>query len=266
MSSPEIASLSWGHMKVKGCSSSYKDCKVWPGGSRAWDWRETGTNVSEPEPGDLSGGQVLMLLSSAASPRGSACWSGGGAEEGGGAPDHRQRHEWSSAGETLVRNLWRFGLPHHSCGSSQVPPSTLDFVKQKGVDVQVFQTEKAVAEYNKMAAQGAKVGGVFHSTCWVAVSGSDGNPIQLNRFWLSSLWWNGSLPWKPEPKEKSSGGRNQNATTDNSSRNKINVWDFSARLSFLCSTNTLLSTGEHGRGFCWVDPGRGECQVSAGQV
>uniref|UniRef100_H2L4U6 Adipogenesis associated, Mth938 domain containing n=1 Tax=Oryzias latipes TaxID=8090 RepID=H2L4U6_ORYLA len=90
MSSPEIASLSWGHMKVKGCSSSYKDCKVWPGGSRAWDWRETGTNV---------------------------------------------------------------------------PPSTLDFVKQKGVDVQVFQTEKAVAEYNKMAAQGAKVGGVFHSTC-----------------------------------------------------------------------------------------------------
>lgn len=47
MSSPEITSLSWGHMKVKGCSSGYKDCKVWPGGSRAWDWRETGTDVSE---------------------------------------------------------------------------------------------------------------------------------------------------------------------------------------------------------------------------
>lgn len=46
MSSPEISSLSWGHMRVKGCSSSYKDCKVWPGGSRAWDWRETGTDVS----------------------------------------------------------------------------------------------------------------------------------------------------------------------------------------------------------------------------
>uniref|UniRef100_A0A674PN74 Mth938 domain-containing protein n=1 Tax=Takifugu rubripes TaxID=31033 RepID=A0A674PN74_TAKRU len=44
MSSPEISSLSWGHMEVKGCSTSYKDCKVWPGGSRAWDWRETGTN------------------------------------------------------------------------------------------------------------------------------------------------------------------------------------------------------------------------------
>nr|XP_047911139.1 mth938 domain-containing protein isoform X3 [Anser cygnoides] len=44
MSSPEIASLSWGQMKVKGCSTTYKDCKVWPGGSRTWDWRETGTN------------------------------------------------------------------------------------------------------------------------------------------------------------------------------------------------------------------------------
>ncbi|XP_056139634.1 mth938 domain-containing protein [Lampris incognitus] len=44
MMSPEIASLSWGQMKVKGCASVYKDCKVWPGGSRAWDWRETGTD------------------------------------------------------------------------------------------------------------------------------------------------------------------------------------------------------------------------------
>lgn len=48
---------------------------------------------------------------------------------------------------------------------SQVPSSTLDFVKRKGVEVRVLQTEKAVAEYNKLAVQGAKVGGVFHSTC-----------------------------------------------------------------------------------------------------
>uniref|UniRef100_A0A8V0XEF5 Adiposis associated, Mth938 domain containing n=1 Tax=Gallus gallus TaxID=9031 RepID=A0A8V0XEF5_CHICK len=47
MSSPEIASLSWGQMKVKGCSTTYKDCKVWPGGSRTWDWRETGTNAGQ---------------------------------------------------------------------------------------------------------------------------------------------------------------------------------------------------------------------------
>lgn len=48
-----------------------------------------------------------------------------------------------------------------------MPSSTLDYVKQKGVDVKVFQTEKAVKEYNNLAGQGAKVGGVFHSTCWI---------------------------------------------------------------------------------------------------
>uniref|UniRef100_A0A8C3UEW2 Adipogenesis associated Mth938 domain containing n=1 Tax=Catharus ustulatus TaxID=91951 RepID=A0A8C3UEW2_CATUS len=90
MSSPEITSLSWGQMKVKGCSTTYKDCKVWPGGSRTWDWRETGTNV---------------------------------------------------------------------------PASTVDYLKKNGIDVLVLQTEKAVAEYNALAAQGVKVGGVFHSTC-----------------------------------------------------------------------------------------------------
>ncbi|XP_024428485.2 mth938 domain-containing protein [Desmodus rotundus] len=46
MSSPEIASVSWGQMKVQGSAKTYKDCKVWPGGSRAWDWRETGTEHS----------------------------------------------------------------------------------------------------------------------------------------------------------------------------------------------------------------------------
>ncbi|XP_059819648.1 mth938 domain-containing protein isoform X2 [Hypanus sabinus] len=44
MKSPQIASLSWGRMKVQDCPTAYKDCKVWPGGSRPWDWRETGTD------------------------------------------------------------------------------------------------------------------------------------------------------------------------------------------------------------------------------
>lgn len=68
-------------------------------------------------------------------------------------------------GEGVVavgRRLSLFVLPSLF---SQVPSTTLDFVKQKGVDVRVLQTEKAVAEYNKLAGQGVKVGGVFHSTC-----------------------------------------------------------------------------------------------------
>ncbi|CAL8363086.1 unnamed protein product [Merluccius merluccius] len=47
----------------------------------------------------------------------------------------------------------------------QVQTSTLDLLRQKGVVVKVLQTEKAVAEYNDLVGRGARVGGVFHSTC-----------------------------------------------------------------------------------------------------
>lgn len=42
MSSPLVESLSWGRMQVSGLRPG-KDFKLWPGGGRAWDWRETGT-------------------------------------------------------------------------------------------------------------------------------------------------------------------------------------------------------------------------------
>ncbi|CAO2613766.1 Mth938 domain-containing protein [Lemmus lemmus] len=67
MASPKIASLSWGQMKVQGSTSTYKDCKVWPGGSRAWDWRETGTEHSPGvQPADVKevaekGVQTLVI-------------------------------------------------------------------------------------------------------------------------------------------------------------------------------------------------------------
>ncbi len=40
--SPAIEHLSWGLMKVHGLGTG-KDVKLWPGGGRAWDWRETNT-------------------------------------------------------------------------------------------------------------------------------------------------------------------------------------------------------------------------------
>nr|XP_048272421.1 mth938 domain-containing protein-like [Myodes glareolus] len=46
MTFPKVVSLSWGQTKVQGSTSTYKDCKVWWGGSRAWDLRETGTEHS----------------------------------------------------------------------------------------------------------------------------------------------------------------------------------------------------------------------------
>lgn len=44
--SPRITSLTWGRTEVEdpdGSVHRYMDAKLFPGGSRAWDWNETGT-------------------------------------------------------------------------------------------------------------------------------------------------------------------------------------------------------------------------------
>ena len=44
--SPRITGLSWGRLEVEGSDAPYKDAKLYPGGSREWDWNETGTSHS----------------------------------------------------------------------------------------------------------------------------------------------------------------------------------------------------------------------------
>jgi hypothetical protein len=41
--SPRIKNVSWGRLEVEGKAEPYKDAKLFPGGSRDWNWRETGT-------------------------------------------------------------------------------------------------------------------------------------------------------------------------------------------------------------------------------
>jgi len=41
--SPRIQHVSWGRLEVEGKTEPYKDAKLFPGGSREWNWRETGT-------------------------------------------------------------------------------------------------------------------------------------------------------------------------------------------------------------------------------
>ncbi|VDP76644.1 unnamed protein product [Echinostoma caproni] len=51
--SPIVKKMQWGSIVVErldengvvvpNAEVSYRDAKLWPGGSRAWDWRETGT-------------------------------------------------------------------------------------------------------------------------------------------------------------------------------------------------------------------------------
>jgi len=41
--SPRIARLSWGRLELVD-GRVFKDVKLYPGGAREWDWRETGTS------------------------------------------------------------------------------------------------------------------------------------------------------------------------------------------------------------------------------
>jgi hypothetical protein len=51
--SQRISHLSWGHIEVEG-HPPFKDAKIFPGGAREWDWRETGTrHVPGIQPADV---------------------------------------------------------------------------------------------------------------------------------------------------------------------------------------------------------------------
>ncbi len=55
--SPRIGHLSWGRMEIDGIGTG-KDFKLWPGGGRVWDWRETDTHhVPGIQPADV--GELL---------------------------------------------------------------------------------------------------------------------------------------------------------------------------------------------------------------
>lgn len=63
-----ITHLSWGHIEVtiEGKLHRYKDCKIWPGGAKEWNWTVTGTN-HEPgiQPSDIEeilGYDVEMVI------------------------------------------------------------------------------------------------------------------------------------------------------------------------------------------------------------
>ena len=64
--SPRITHISWGHMEVEGLGSG-KDFKLYPGGGREWDWRETSTeHVPGIQPSDVQellekGSKVVVL-------------------------------------------------------------------------------------------------------------------------------------------------------------------------------------------------------------
>jgi hypothetical protein len=64
--SPRITGLSWGRLAIDG-ERTFKDAKLYPGGAREWNWRETGT-AHDPgiQPADVEellehGAEVVVL-------------------------------------------------------------------------------------------------------------------------------------------------------------------------------------------------------------
>lgn len=66
MNSPLIKQISWGSMEIEGIGSG-RDFKLFPGGGREWDWRETNTHhVPGIQPADVqelieNGAEVIVL-------------------------------------------------------------------------------------------------------------------------------------------------------------------------------------------------------------
>ena len=64
--SPRIHVVEWGAVEVEGLGR-LRDAKLWPGGGREWDWRETGTHhVPGIQPADVAellehGTEVIVL-------------------------------------------------------------------------------------------------------------------------------------------------------------------------------------------------------------
>ena len=56
--SPRITNFSWGSLEVEDCVGMLKDAKLFPGGSREWDWGEESTHH---QPG-IQPADVLELL------------------------------------------------------------------------------------------------------------------------------------------------------------------------------------------------------------
>ncbi len=65
--SPKITRLAWGRVDVEGQPHPFKDAKLFPGGAREWDWRETGTqHVPGIQPEDVRelverGARIVIL-------------------------------------------------------------------------------------------------------------------------------------------------------------------------------------------------------------
>jgi hypothetical protein len=89
-------------------------------------------------------------------------------------PDHVQERWWRQEGHRLAREdlesvladkpeVLVVGTGYY--GLMQVPWETLDVLRRAGIDVKVENTSEAVAEFNRLQRECARIVAVLHITC-----------------------------------------------------------------------------------------------------
>lgn len=76
--SPGITHVFWGRIEIEGGGGPFKDAKLYPGGAREWDWRETGTEHTPGiQPADVEelveNGATVVVLSKGMNQRLQVC-------------------------------------------------------------------------------------------------------------------------------------------------------------------------------------------------
>lgn len=89
-------------------------------------------------------------------------------------PDHVQERWWRQEGHRLSREDLQTVLAEKPevlvvgtgyYGRMQVPEETLDSLRSVGVDVRITRTSEAVAEFNRLQRECARIVAALHVTC-----------------------------------------------------------------------------------------------------
>ncbi|NBB74973.1 MAG: hypothetical protein GVY35_15065 [Bacteroidetes bacterium] len=124
------------------------------------------TTQSSPRITHLSWGRLEVEGRDAAF-KDAKLWPGGGREWDWGetGTHHRPGIQPADVEELLEHGAKTVVLSKGINERLQVQRATLDALDERGVEVDVLQTEQAVERYNELQAEGKAVGGLFHSTC-----------------------------------------------------------------------------------------------------
>jgi len=94
-------------------------------------------------------------------------WPGGGREWKWGetGTHHSPGIQPADVEEILTHRVDAIILTRGQLGRLGVTDETMALLAEKGIQVQVVNTMKAVDLFNRLTKQGKRVGGLFHSTC-----------------------------------------------------------------------------------------------------